>query len=412
MNNGRYEPPRGGDPNRISGNGGSVPPRNPQGGVPQQRHYAQNPQYQQYPQNGNMPPQRQPQRPPQNGAQRPVPPQYPQGRNVPPGAPRGNAPRGNAPRGSVPYRPRQAAPRNKRYSAPKGPNSRKFRRPTPFVVLIFVFILLLIIVISTSRSCRNDKHPSDTSNTGDSFAGSNTDIGDTGESGGDETADGTDAVVIPPEDDEIIIYIDPGHGFGDIGSESQYLGDFTEKDMNLEVAKEVVNALIEKGYTARLLHDGVTIPQAPNDDGDIYFYVDERAEYANANGVDLYVSIHCDSFTDESVNGTRVYYCSDTDGNPYRYGDISEVLTKRLASAIDEAFPSMRSTRQYGYSGDHSYYVTRHVEAPSALIEIGFISNQQDALNILDPQWRGQMAEGIANGIAAFVDEYTESDVQ
>lgn len=272
---------------------------------------------------------------------------------------------------------------------------------------MLVFVLLLIIVISTSHSCRGNRGGSDT----DSGSGSDTNKSPTGSGGavlpsGDDTSDVETSAV--PSD--FVIFIDPGHGPGDVGSSSEYLGEYKERDMTLEVAKEIVRILCDQGYNAKLTHDGVNIPYDPNDSGT--FYVDERCDYVNSNNVGLFVSIHCDSYDDEDVYGTRVYYCDDESGDSYAYTENARALTDMLAQAIDSTFPDAKKTTKRGYEPNESYYVTRHVDAPAALIEIGFITNQNDAANILDPEWRAKMSDGIAKGIMTFADGYMRTSDQ
>ena len=184
---------------------------------------------------------------------------------------------------------------------------------------MLVFVLLLIIVISTSHSCRGNRGGSDT----DSGSGSDTNKSPTGSGGavlpsGDDTSD----VEPPAVPSDFVIFIDPGHGPGDVGSSSEYLGEYKERDMTLEVAKEIVRILCDQGYNAKLTHDGVNIPYDPNDSGT--FYVDERCDYVNSNNVGLFVSIHCDSYDDEDVYGTRVYYCDDESAFAYRYAGAGD----------------------------------------------------------------------------------------
>ena len=270
-----------------------------------------------------------------------------------------------------------------------------------------LFILILIIVIATSQSCRNlfkkGPDPADSDKGASTSAPAETTDGVTSAPAVEET---TDEIAVTPPENEFIIYIDPGHGFIDSGAESDYLGEYTECDITLMVAKEIVSMLNERGYTARLTHDGTVIPDSPeHDEMANRFHINERSSFVNANGVDLFVSLHCDSFSDESVSGTRLYYCSD-----YEYADEAVDLMNMLTRAIGEMLPNGKKITHFGDPASNAYHVTSKVNAPSVLVEMGFISNPEDAANALDPEWRTKMATGIANGIAGYIAEHETDD--
>lgn len=63
------------------------------------------------------------------------------------------------------------------------------------------------------------------------------------------------------------ICIDPGHGFGDIGAGSEYIGDLSEKDINLKFAKFLSDELASRGYDVFMTHDGETFPKTEIDNG-------------------------------------------------------------------------------------------------------------------------------------------------
>ncbi len=296
---------------------------------------------------------------------------------------------------------RQAPPRRPGgsygYKQPK-----RHRRPTPFLIIFIVFIIILLAVIFTSRSFRGfiDGLGKDTETEAETDRPIGTDGTEPPETDEPVPEDSTVAVA-PPEDDEFLICIDPGHGFGDIGASSELLGDVTEKDINLFIALEAYSLLKEAGYSVILTHDGKSFPKSPLDDGDELYYIDERTSYANSKKVDLFVSVHCDTFeADTSVSGTRIYYCSSN-----KYVDSSSVLADTAKRAINEAFPDYKEARVYGKEGATSYYVTRETKAPAILIELGFISNKNDAERMLDSEWRDNMAYAIANAVTVYLYE-------
>lgn len=204
-----------------------------------------------------------------------------------------------------------------------------------------------------------------------------------------------------PDDLRITVCIDPGHGFGDAGTTSEYLDDWSEKDVTMSIATMLQTELETRGYLVHMLHDGVTIPVNAKDDGNNLFRPAERIEAVRDVDIDYYVSIHCDAYAaDESVMGTRVYYASGT-----KFTRKSKAAANDIQEAINDLLPRAKKTRVIEKSYEEAYYVIREAPVPSSLIEVGFVTNPTDAANMLDEEWRQTIAEGIAAGIDAFFAE-------
>ncbi|MBR2848199.1 MAG: N-acetylmuramoyl-L-alanine amidase [Clostridia bacterium] len=213
------------------------------------------------------------------------------------------------------------------------------------------------------------------------------------------TAATTDPYYPPvPDDGVLTICLDPGHGFGDVGTDSEYLGDLTEKDITLSVVNLIKEKLTALGYNVILTHDGMTFPKTAIDDGNNLFRPQERISYVSELDIEFYLSIHCDNYTaDTSVKGTRIYYSLGTD-----HVRDSGAAAKQLMNGIDEKLPNSKKAiiREMPY--DSAYYVIRTCHVPSVLIEMGFVSNKTDAENMLSEEWRQTFAEGIANGLHTY----------
>jgi len=201
-----------------------------------------------------------------------------------------------------------------------------------------------------------------------------------------------------PDDGIPTICIDPGHGFDDVGAWSEYIGELHEKDINLEVALLLRRELEARGLHVVLTHDGESFPKADNDDGNNLFRPQERIAYARTLKIDYYFSIHSDSYDgDSSVGGTRIYYSAGT----AHTGESSRAAEK-IRDAINAALPDSKKTVAREMSFDDAYYVIREAPVPSALIEVGFVTNSTDARNMLDAAWRAAVAAAVADGIAAY----------
>ncbi|MGI6604698.1 MAG: stalk domain-containing protein [bacterium] len=94
------------------------------------------------------------------------------------------------------------------------------------------------------------------------------------------------------------IAVDPGHGGREPGAVSQ--SGLLEKDINAAIAARVAELLRIAGAKVLMVREG---------DDTVDFR--DRPEIANKAGVEAFVSIHCNSFTEASKRGTEVYYCQD-----------------------------------------------------------------------------------------------------
>ena len=194
----------------------------------------------------------------------------------------------------------------------------------------------------------------------------------------------------PDTDGKTVIRIDPGHGGSDPGATSGFLGDVTESDINYRLAHLVGDRLEQYGMTIIYTWDEST---EPSENGDYPYQ--KRSEEANADPeTDLYVSIHCNSFTDPSVSSSRIYYCPDV--SPYSYG-----LAKSVSDGIGEVHDF--APKLYPMKYENAFWVIKYTKAPSVLLETLFVSNRGDAERLLDESWLSAEADGIAAGIRNFI---------
>ncbi len=272
--------------------------------------------------------------------------------------------------------------------------------------------LLALLMLSLFVSCR-DAAPVGLDVSSDGGAGRDT--SPSVPSVSDTTAEQTNAPpetdapeTDPPEtefvypsfsDDGIItICLDAGHGFDDIGTDSAYLGDKTEKDITLPIVLMLKDKLEAVGFSVILTHDGTSFPKSAMDNGDNLFNPKERISYAYTLNIDYFLSIHCDSYTaDSGVKGTRVYYSM---GTPYESASAS--AAKKLAEGINSALPDSKKSVVKNMEYSAAYYVIRMAHTPSSLIEIGFVTNPTDAANMLSEAWRESFTDGIVSGLTDY----------
>jgi len=172
------------------------------------------------------------------------------------------------------------------------------------------------------------------------------------------------------------IVLDPGHGGRDPGCTS-YSGVY-EKYVNWPIAVALKAALERAGAVVKL-----TKPQV-----DVSIDGYERAAIANSWGAELFVSIHCNAFTNPNSSGTEVYH----------YGNSAQSL--RLAQVMLNSLTQLGMPNRGVRVGN--YVVCRETTMPAVLIELGFLTNPSDERILLDPAKQVRAAELMAEALQAF----------
>lgn len=141
------------------------------------------------------------------------------------------------------------------------------------------------------------------------------------------------------EEKQKLIVIDAGHGDEDPGSS---ISNVDEKDLNLQIALKLKSALEEEGYEVMMTRSD-----------DTYLTLTERAEFANEVEADLFISIHQNSYIDDStVSGIEVYYNESTKT------ESDEVLAQFIQTELVET----TGARDRGIRAYDELVVTRKTE--------------------------------------------------
>ncbi len=177
----------------------------------------------------------------------------------------------------------------------------------------------------------------------------------------------------PPVDERNVVVIDAGHGGNDQGtSSSKYL----EKDINLTIALKIKYLLEQNDIKVILTRET-----------DVKLSLEERAEIANENNADLFVSIHCNYYEGEgTVSGLECYYHPDS------------LEGKNLAEHMIENISESNIINTRGVRAE-DFSVLRNTKMPAVLIEIGFMSDELELVKLVDPTYQEHLAVKIAEGI-------------
>lgn len=224
------------------------------------------------------------------------------------------------------------------------------------------------------------------------------------------------------------ILIDPGHGGRDPGA----IGEHGSGANRLRIAEKDVTLAIGKDLYERLRRLWPEKQIMITREGDTYPSLDERVEMANklelsVNQAVIYVSIHANASFNTRASGFEVWYL-----NPdYRR---SVVDAKKTEGVDQSVIPILNAMLEEEYTtesiflaraildgmaatvGERSpnrgiraeeWFVVRNARMPSVLVEVGFVTNEQEARALADPAYLKKLGDGIYNGIISFV-EYFE----
>lgn len=195
---------------------------------------------------------------------------------------------------------------------------------------------------------------------------------------------------IPTTGNKLVVFLDPGHDGVGYGAVSTFGGvRYDEATINWNVALKTKAVLEARGYTVYLSKSSINA------------YVDlyDRITTANQLQADIYVSIHNDVSYDSSVRGAAALYSTEKlNPTTEAWLDNSMLLARYLAEGIGTVMGSGKIFDDVPYT-DGSLAVNRMSDMPSSLLELGFLTNQNDAVILNNPTNQQRLADQIANGI-------------
>ena len=167
-------------------------------------------------------------------------------------------------------------------------------------------------------------------------------------------------------------------------------GRVIEKDLNLAIVKQL-KAVFEEAGDERI---GVYYTRLKDVNPDL----PERVELANVLEADVFLSVHINSGANASesyITGTGVMYDeADPTGRSKRFAKNC------LRELLDELGTKSKRT----IPGDN-IYIIRKSKSPVALVEVGFITNEQELANLTSPSYQRRTAEALHRAVIKTMEE-------
>jgi N-acetylmuramoyl-L-alanine amidase len=219
------------------------------------------------------------------------------------------------------------------------------------------------------------------------------------------------------------IVIDPGHGGKDPGAMAFGM---KEKDIVLDIARKLA-PILEKE-----LHCEVLLTR----NEDVFISLEERTAIANTENADLFISLHINAHPSAKVRGLETYYLNlstnaeamrvaarENATSTHQMSDLQDILSdimknskinesSRLAQQVHNSI--LNNAENNGFADIKNlgvkqapFYVLIGAEMPAILIEIAFISNEEDMRNLQNGDFVHMLTQEIASGIRAYVNDTT-----
>ena len=184
-----------------------------------------------------------------------------------------------------------------------------------------------------------------------------------------------------------VIYVDAGHGGKDNGAS---FDGVLEDEINLKIAGFIVNKMIDMGafvLTSRTSdYDLSNIYDKNKKRNDLI----NRVKMINDSKVDIFVSIHLNSYSSNEVRGAQVFYQNN---------DSSRLLSKYIQDNLNILTNSKKKDK-YG-----DYYLLNRSKRVGVLVECGFLSNSEERNKLIDENYQQKIASKISEGIVEYFDK-------
>ena len=194
-----------------------------------------------------------------------------------------------------------------------------------------------------------------------------------------------------------VVYLDAGHGGYDPGA--SYFG-ISEKSLTLAIQSRVKAKLESEGYQV------VTTRTS-----DTYVDLTDRSRAANASESDIFVSIHINASGSSAAQGIETYYYQPYAEYPSRINATYHAnptrlsMSDTLANAIQSSLINATGAQNQGVKRQ-TFAVLRETTAPAVLLELGFLSNPQEAARLNTSAYQETLANAIVAGIKRYYSIY------
>ena len=186
------------------------------------------------------------------------------------------------------------------------------------------------------------------------------------------------------------IVIDPGHGGNDPGKVA--INSALEKDVNLAIALKLKKYLEQEDMEVVMTRQEDKGLYEETDSNKKVHDMKNRLAIMEGAKPALVVSVHQNSYPEESVSGVQVFY----------YRDSAE--GKRAALLMQEQMiATLQPAKEREAKENSTYYILKKTTVPTIIVECGFLSNQEEADRLTSEDYQERVAWAIHLGIMRYI---------
>ena len=203
--------------------------------------------------------------------------------------------------------------------------------------------------------------------------------------------------LINSKSNKITIVIDAGHGGFDPGKIG--INKVLEKDINLSFTYKLKKLLEQNDINVILTRTDNNGLYKNSDTDKKRTDMKKRISIMNSSDALFAISIHQNSFTQESARGAQVfYYSKSTEG-------------KLLAETLQDVIKStMNDGNQRLAKANSSYFLLLRSSCPTVIVECGFLTNRIEAQLLCDDSYQDKMTNAIYLGILEYLNNYGKTN--
>lgn len=186
------------------------------------------------------------------------------------------------------------------------------------------------------------------------------------------------------------IVIDPGHGGNDPGKVA--INSALEKDVNLAIALKLKKYLEQEDMEVVMTRQEDKGLYEETDSNKKVHDMKNRLAIMEGAKPALVVSVHQNSYHEESVSGVQVFY----------YRDSAE--GKRAALLVQEQMiATLQPVKEREAKENSTYYILKKTTVPTIIVECGFLSNREEADRLTSEDYQERVAWAIHLGIMRYI---------
>lgn len=195
--------------------------------------------------------------------------------------------------------------------------------------------------------------------------------------------------------EKLTIVLDAGHGGRDPGKVG--VNGALEKDVNLSIALKLKKLLEQNDINVIMIREDDSGLYSDSDSNKKAADMRKRVDLINSSNALLAISIHQNSFTQESIKGSQVFYFTNSqDGK-----EFAEIMQQQLKTSLQDG-----NKRQA--KANDSYYMLKKTECPIVIVECGYLSNNSEAALLIDGKYQEKMAWAIHLGLLSYINSLAD----